>query len=340
MFKQSDCQRVIRSNNSASIFSALRKRWKATKSGISLRSAINTYLDHLRASGLSSNTIYCYSHDLIRLLNEFSDMNLKSINQEVLDEHIIHISAERAKRSVSNTLQRSISTINRIKIVYRSFFKWCLAKGLMKNDLSSELRLSKHPSSLTLPILPEEITRLLKVISESADPLAQRDRALFSVYAFSGIRRSEALTLRVSDYDPQSRTISVKSSKGYTRKLQPIPLILFDVMDQYVRVSLKNAEPSSPLFLGQGKNRSLSSRQASNRFEKWKKLAGIRDTLTIHSFRSGYASRLYQISKDPLLVSHALGHSSFSTTERYIKHELLDLSGLVETAFSGNGTRG
>ena len=246
MFKQNDCQRVIHSNHSPSIFSALRKRWKATKSEVTLRSAINIYLNHLRASGLSSNTIYCYSHDLIRLLNEFSDMNLKSINQELLDGHIIHVSAERTYRSGSKAFQRSICTVNRIKIVYRSFFRWCVAKGFMDNDLSSDLRLSKYPSSLTVPIMPEEITRLLKVISQSADALANRDNALFSVYAFSGVRKSEALALRVSDYNPQSKTISVKSSKGRTRKFQPIPPILSGVLDNYLKMGFKNTEPSSP----------------------------------------------------------------------------------------------
>lgn len=116
----------------------------------------------------------------------------------------------------------------------------------MDNDLSSDLRLSKYPSSLTVPIMPEEITRLLKVISQSADALANRDNALFSVYAFSGVRKSEALALRVSDYNPQSKTISVKSSKGRTRKFQPIPPILSGVLDNYLKMGFKNTEPSSP----------------------------------------------------------------------------------------------
>ena len=204
--------------------------------------------------------------------------------------------------------------------------------------------MSKYLSQETIPISLEETTRLLKVISISTDPLADRDKALFSVYAFSGIRKSEALALRVSNYDRRSKTILLPKSKGSGKKKQLIPSVLCNILDGYIetnfsKVSLgENAVVPLPLFHGETAHVFLSGRQASNRFEKWKKVARIRDTLTVHSFRSGYASRLYQSSKDPLLVSHALGHSSFTTTERYVKHELLNLSELLETAFSGNFT--
>ena len=105
-------------------------------------------------------------------------------------------------------------------------YLWCFTKQLIENDLAPEIRLSKHLSQETVTIRTEEITRLLKVISDSTDPLAGRDKALFSVYAFSGIRKSEALALKVSDYDNLSKTISLQRSKGSTKKLQSIPSIL------------------------------------------------------------------------------------------------------------------
>ncbi|MCL4512342.1 MAG: tyrosine-type recombinase/integrase [Bacteroidetes bacterium] len=339
MFEESSSELVLDSNHSGRIFRALNRRWKGTRRNeTSLRSAIDGYLDHLRASSLSLNTIYCYSRDLQRLLKEFGDINLKRISEEMLDKHIIHICSESSSQPAGRTglreAHRSVSTINRIKIVYRSFFKWCFTKQLIENDLAPEIRLSKHLSQETVPIRTEEITRLLKVISDSTDPLAGRDKALFSVYAFSGIRKSEALALKVSDYDNLSKTISLQRSKGSSKKLQSIPSILSKILNGYVESNLKDAELSSPLFPGQTPNAFLSGRQASNRFDKWKKVAGIRDNLTIHSFRTAYASQLYRVSKDPLLVSHAMGHSSFNTTKRYIKEGFFDIGTVLEKTFS------
>ncbi len=91
--------------------------------------------------------------------------------------------------------------------------------------------------------------------------------------------------------------------------------------------------PSFPLFPGQSPNIFLSGRQISNRFEKWKKVACIRNNLTIHSFRASYASQLYKISKDPLLVSYALGHISFNSTKRYIKEDFFDIGTILEKTF-------
>ena len=63
------------------------------------------------------------------------------------------------------------------------------------------------------------------------------------------------------------------------------------------------------------------------------KVACIRNDLTIHSFRTSYASQLYKISKDPLLVSYALGHISFNTTKRYIKEDFFDIGTILEKTF-------
>ena len=73
--------------------------------------------------------------------------------------------------------------------------------------------------------------------------------------------------------------------------------------------------------------------QVSNRFERWKRISGIRKNITIHSFRAAYAVQLYQKSKDPLLVSYALGHSSFETTKRYINQDHLNFRSIVNDAF-------
>jgi len=59
-------------------------------------------------------------------------------------------------------------------------------------------------------------------------------------------------------------------------------------------------------------------RQAKERFDKRKELAGIRPQITIHSFRAGFATVLYRTTQDLLLVAHALGHKDVRTTEKYI----------------------
>ena len=57
---------------------------------------------------------------------------------------------------------------------------------------------------------------------------------------------------------------------------------------------------------------------------------------SFHSFRADYASQLYKKTKDPLLVSYTLGHSSFETTKRYIYHDLSNFHSIINDTFTNS----
>jgi integrase len=202
--------------------------------------------------------------------------------------------------------------------------------------LAGEIRFVKSYSRKTTALTQEEISILFNTISKSTDSNAKRDKTLFAVYAYTGIRKSEALALKISDYDNVSKILHLPKSKRSSKTFQIIPTILSQILDKYLeeRLKLINRDNDSlPLFPGKKLNKKLSSRQASNRFERWKRISGIRKNLTIHSFRTAYAVQLYQKSKDPLLVSYALGHSSFNSTKRYINEEIFELRTILEKSF-------
>lgn len=203
--------------------------------------------------------------------------------------------------------------------------------------MAGEIRFVKSNSRKTTAIMQEEISILFNAISNSTDPNAKRDKTLFAVYAYTGIRKSEALALKISDYDSVSRILHLSKSKRSSKTSQIIPTILSQILDKYLleeRLKLITRDYDSlPLFPGKKLNKKLSSRQVSNRFQRWKRISGIRKNLTIHSFRAAYASQLYKKTKDPLLVSYALGHSSFETTKRYINHDNLNFRSIVNDAF-------
>ena len=301
------------------------------KTEINLEAAIKAYLEHLKASCLAANTIYCYSRDLKRLLERIGNIKLNLLNTGMLDKHIIQL-----RETGLHSSTRSLVTMNKIKSVYRSFFKWCFIKGFIDKDFTLAIRLVRSNSMRTTPINQDEISALLNTISTSNDLHSQRDKALFAVYAYSGLRKSEALALRICDYDGYAKILSLPKSKGGAKKRQPIPSILSFVLDGYLNSDfcVKRSNCALPLFPGNKPGDFLSGRQAGNRFDKWKRIAGIRKNLTTHSFRASYATQLYKSTKDPLLVSHLLGHRSLTTTTRYIKEGFTDIGDVLERAFS------
>ncbi|MCL5063043.1 MAG: tyrosine-type recombinase/integrase [Nitrospiraceae bacterium] len=298
---------------------------------IDLYHAMQDFLIHLKAAGRSSSTISCYLHDLELLMRTIGNMRLSRITDRHLEKAVICL----REFSINGAVRTSIS-LNRIKSAYRSFFKWAFESGRVPRNAAARLYLAKTKSRPTIPITMKEIISLLDTIRISDDPLARRDEALFAVYAFTGIRRSEALALRIKDYDRVSSTLFLWRTKGGSNRMQPVPLQLAEILAKYIRRIERDfkAGDYSPLFFGRHPEKPLSARQAQVRFEKWKNFSGIRKDLTIHSFRAGFATLLYEATGDILLVSHAMGHVDIQTTKRYINNNMYGVRQAIEKIFS------
>lgn len=262
---------------------------------------------------------------------------------EALDDTILEDTSGRQVEEAVIILQnssktgsrRSAATMNRIKSTFRSFFKWAFQSGLISHNPAASLPMSRAASQRTTPITKEGINTLLHTISESGDPYAERDEALLATYAFTGIRCAEALALRVKDYDRSSLTLYLPKVKGANSRQQPIPQRLSCILGKWISILCRNgqADSGSLLFRGRNPERSLTTRQIRFRFNRWKALSGIKEDLTVHSFRVGFATQLYRATGDLLLVHHAIGHADVRTTVRYIGTHLLEIRKAIENGF-------
>jgi integrase/recombinase XerC len=291
--------------------------------------ALQDFLIHLKAAGRSPSTISCYLHDLEMLKGTIDNMKLIHITARHLENAVIRLRDSYIRKDV-----RSAATLNRIKSTFRSFFKWAFESGRTPRNAAARLYLARAKSQPTIPITIKEVAYLLDTIRKSDDPLARRDEALFATYAFTGIRRSEALSLRIKDYDRVSSTLFLPRTKGGSNRIQPIPSQLAEILERYIsRIERNfNFNADFPLFFSRHPDRPLSSRQAQVRFEKWRNLSGIRNGLTIHSFRAGFATLLYEATGDILLVSRVMGHVDIRTTRRYIQ-DISNVREAVEKTF-------
>ena len=231
--------------------------------------------------------------------------------------------------------RRSPAAMNRIKSAFRSFFQWAFQSGIISHNPVVNLRISKAACQRTIPINVEEINTLLNTISESDDPYAKRDEVLFATYAFTGIRCAEPLALRINDYNQSFLTLYLPKLKGGSARLQPIPHRLSRILERWISILRRNdqTDSSSLLFYGRHPEMLLTTRQVRFRFNRWKVLWGIREDLTVHSFRAGFATQLYRATGDFLLVHNAIGHSCVRTTMRYIGNHLFEIRKAIEKGF-------
>ena len=293
-----------------------------------LRNAVEDYLIHLRATGRSAATIDSYAGSLAALKAVLgSDASLEALSPDALDAAVAGMN-----EAGEDQVQRSQTTLNRYRSTYRGFGRWAFETGRARWNPAARLRLARADSPPTTPIKLAETRLLLSAIQESGHPLSLRDEALFSTYAFTGLRRAEALSLCISDYDPERRTLQVRDGKGRRVRTAPVVPALGVVLNRLVRGA---GHGEGKVFPGRVPGRGLTTRQAHERFEHWKGVAGLREELTIHSLRAGFATALHKGSGDVALVSRALGHRDLRPTLRYIEFHPRKLRRAIERSLVG-----
>jgi len=190
-------------------------------------------------------------------------------------------------------------------------------------------------SSYTLEFTRQETAAFMSAISTSGDRLALRDMALFGIYIYTGIRRSEALDLRATDFDADRRELRIRSTKGGIPATRHVPHPLAAILTAQIRALSRSHGDGVPdfLFPGTRPDCHMTARQAHARFNHWKTGSGIRPGLTIHSFRAGFATLLHQATGDALLVSRALGHADIRTTARYVAPDREKITRTIDRVF-------
>lgn len=173
------------------------------------------------------------------------------------------------------------------------------------------------------PLTRDEVERLLGAIKGNG-PLAVRNRALISLMWRSGLRVSEALSLRPSDVE--AGTINVREGKGRKQRTVVYDSAAAGYLSAWlsVRASL-GLNGRQPLFcsIGQGPTRKAGARidpsYLRHLLPKLAKRAGIDKRCNPHNLRHTHATELVRERLRLPAIAAQLGHSSTATTDAYLR---------------------
>lgn len=301
--------------------------------GVFLRDAVEEYLVYLKAVGRASAARASYSASLAMLAASVpEEFPLSALSADFLVNWMAALSVP----NESGQPRKSETTLNRIRTTYRAFARWAFESSRISFNPAILLHLARVESPRTPAITLLEIQKLLTLIRNSGDRPRFRDEALCRTYAMTGMRRTEALTLDISDYDPAAATLTVNSGKGRQIRTIPVADALGSLLQQWVAHQFPYGEVrSGTLFGGRFSGQALTSRQANARFQHWRRLAGLSPELTIHSFRVAFATALHADTSDLMLVSRALGHRDIRPIQHYIDPVPEKLRLVIESSFAG-----
>ncbi len=162
----------------------------------------------------------------------------------------------------------------------------------------------------------EELKKLFDVIKERKDFLGKRDLALFLLLYQSGLRASEALSLKIGSLDFQARTIKI-IGKGQVEAIVPFSSQSARAIRAYLRTREESSKtPENPLFLSYRK-RPLSYRQVYTRLREYASQAGIAD-ITPHTLRHSFCTHLLTSGRNLREIQLLARHKSIQSTQRYL----------------------
>jgi integrase len=173
------------------------------------------------------------------------------------------------------------------------------------------------------PLTSDEVQRLLDAISGNG-LLAVRNRALIALLWRSGLRISEALSLRPSDV--AAGTINVRNGKGSKQRVAAYDSHASGYLSAWivVREGL-GVTGRQPLFcsIASGANRKPGARidpaYVRQLLPKLGRRAGIDKRVHAHGLRHTHAAELAQERLPLPAISTQLGHASTATTAIYVQ---------------------
>lgn len=155
-------------------------------------------------------------------------------------------------------------------------------------------------------------------------PIHIRDAALIAVLYGSGLRRAEAAALNVSDYDPQTGALRIRSGKGNKARMAYTSAGERAQLDAWLRAraaGAPGADRSGALFCpvlrgGHVRIRHMDPRTILEALQRRATEAGV-EKFTPHDLRRTMIGDLLDAGADLATVQRLAGHSGPGTTSRY-----------------------
>jgi integrase/recombinase XerD len=194
-----------------------------------------------------------------------------------------------------------------------SALRFLYKKTLKRRDIAyDDLIFPKTPQKLPVVLSPEEVTRLI----EAAPNLLHR--TILMVLYGTGIRRTEASLLKVSDIDSERMVIHVHQGKGSRDRDVPMTPKLLDILREYWRWK----RPKVYLFPStsghRGVEHPISDKTVWYAVTEAGKRAGIQKRIGPHTLRHSFATNLMEAGTDLRTIQLLMGHAHLEDTTVYL----------------------
>jgi integrase/recombinase XerD len=269
--------------------------------------AYHTYLQLEKS--LSPCSVDAYSDDLNKLIAYFKAVGKKP-EDAVLDD---------LQEMIAGLHEIGICPRSQARIVsgIKSFYRFLSIENYISKDPTELLESPKIGLKLPEFLTITEINQIIGSIDRSL-PEGQRNCAILETLYSCGLRVSELINLRFSDLYLDEGFIKVEG-KGRKQRLVPISPVAVKEINMYLPdrnfIPVKKGF-EDVLFLSR-RGTALSRIMIFHIIKVQTELAGIRKTVSPHTFRHSFATHLLEGGANLRAIQQMLGHEKIATTEIY-----------------------
>ena len=285
---------------------------------------IRQFLDSLSIEkGLSRNTLLGYGRDLKRYADYLEKKKKITVLAKVGRREITDFLLHEKDRDLEPT------SIARALVAVRMFHRFLTDEGQLSEDVTDALESPKLWKKLPNYLSASEVVRLLSAPNlRCAQGL--RDQALLELMYATGMRASEATTLRLSSLDFEDGIVRILG-KGSKERIVPMGRKARESVRRYLERGrpewAKRAGATEALFLTRlGKPMSRQSVWAILKVSA--KKSGLGKKVYPHILRHSFATHLLEGGADLRVVQELLGHADIVTTQIYTHVDRARLKGI------------
>ena len=272
-----------------------------------IRKEYRTYL-RLEKS-LSANSVEAYEQDLDKLFAFFDKYGIDPQKATFNDLQAFVYEQFDAKTN-ARTQSRILSGI-------RSFYHFLLTDGYIDSDPTELLESPQLGAHLPEVLSTEEVDSIEAAIDLSKWE-GHRNRAIIETLFSCGLRVSELVNLRMSNLYLEERFLRVMG-KGSKERLVPMsPRVITELgyWFEYRQAMDIKAGEEDYVFLNR-RGAHLTRTMILIMVKRLATEAGIKKTISPHTFRHSFATALLEGGADLRAIQAMLGHESITTTEIY-----------------------
>ena len=264
----------------------------------------------IREKHASDNTVNAYMKDLEHFEGFVMSRGISGVT-DVSNSDIVAYLMELKKQG------RSKSTVNRRLTSIRTFYKFLVREGRVKENPAEDIKSPRIEKKDIEFLSIDEVNKLMTLPDESIKGI--RDRAILELMYATGIRASELIDMKLEDLNMRMGFVKCTGEHSKARII-PIGRPARHALEDYVydaRPVLLKKSTSEKLFVNYA-GESMTRQGLWKILKEYGEEAGLKIRLTPQVLRNSFAVHMLQNGADIKSIQELMGHEDIAATQAYL----------------------